>query len=86
MTSYPHGRIGTISELHAKVIHGPQIIEVFTDKEYYREDRWISKLNNAALNLVCSSCFPLMEPRPKYPSRSAEKYDIRYPAIHKIVG
>lgn len=71
-------------ELHNKVIHAVDHKTGYTDEEYLLENKLLKKLNNAVLNLICPTCFPLLK-LPKYAPRTMAQYAWGYPKIKRVV-
>lgn len=68
-------------EVHKKVIHGDISYE---DVELCKEEKLVKKANDAVLNLVCPTCFPLLD-LPKFSLRPSKVYALDYPKVHTVV-
>lgn len=79
-------KINGLRRLHQAVVH-EKVWESPTGRDWYwLEDYEIKKISsNVVLEMICAKCFPQMEPRPKYPSRSYETYDKFYPKITEVI-
>lgn len=79
-------KINTLRRLHQTAVHdkvweGPE-----GQNLYWLEDYEIKKItSDVVLEMVCLKCFPQMEQRPKYPSRSYETYDKFSPKINEVI-